>query len=93
MDEKPPQIMLTIFLIKESETTVDSFLRNNGSLACYTLKDGQKIIGYLCVKYHLCVDIMMIHHMIKKCDIKIQQRFDFPNVRLFQRGPSIQLTF
>ena len=50
MDKKPPQITLTIFLIKKEETTVDSFLPNKGSLDCYTLEDGQKTIGDLYVK-------------------------------------------
>lgn len=50
MDEKPPQITLTIFLIKEDEATVDSFLPNKSSLDCYALKAGQKSIGDLYVK-------------------------------------------
>jgi len=38
---------------------------------------------------------MMIHHMVKfkKYGIKTRQRFEFPNVRLFQGGAGIQLTF
>jgi len=38
---------------------------------------------------------MMNHHMtkFKKYGIKTRQRFDFPNIRLFQGGAVIQLTF
>ncbi len=49
MGEKPSQITLTIFLIKENET-VNSFLPNNGSLDRYPLKDGPTVIGDLYVK-------------------------------------------
>ena len=50
MDEKPPQITLTIFLIKAGETTADLFLPTKSFLNCYTLKDEQQTIGYLYVK-------------------------------------------
>ena len=50
MDEKPPQITLTIFLIKEDKADVDSFVPKKGSLDCYTLQDGRTVIGDLYVK-------------------------------------------
>ncbi len=50
MDKKLSQVTLTIYLIKEDEVSVDSFLPNKGSLDCHTLKEGQKVIGDLYVK-------------------------------------------
>lgn len=49
-DDKPPQITLTVFLIKEDRGDVDSFLLNKDSLDKYTIKNGRETIGDLYVK-------------------------------------------
>lgn len=50
MDKKPPQITLSVFLIKEGVGDVDTFLSNNSSLHHYSLKNGDREIGDLYVK-------------------------------------------
>ncbi|MEW8692239.1 MAG: TIGR04141 family sporadically distributed protein [Candidatus Thiodiazotropha endolucinida] len=49
-DDKPPQITLTIFLIKKDKDDIDSFLPDNESLDSYTIQNGSDTIGYLFVK-------------------------------------------
>lgn len=50
MEKKPPQITLTIFLIKKDSDDVDSFLSNHESLDHHSLKNGRTVIGDLYVK-------------------------------------------
>lgn len=49
-DDKPPQITLTVFLIKEDRVDLDSFLPDNESLDKYTIKNGRETIGDLYIK-------------------------------------------
>lgn len=49
-DDKPPQITLTVFLIKKDRVDVDSFLPGSESLDKYAIKNGHETIGDLYVK-------------------------------------------
>lgn len=49
MEQKPPQITLTIFLIKIDATDIATFFSDLGSLDHHSLKDGKTLwrSGYL----------------------------------------------
>jgi uncharacterized protein (TIGR04141 family) len=48
--KRPPQITLTIFLIKVDATDIDTFFSDRGSLDHHSLKDGKTAIGDLYIK-------------------------------------------
>ena len=49
-DDKPPQITLTIFLIKKDFVAIDNFITDHESLSRHSIKNGRILIGDLWVR-------------------------------------------